>query len=487
MKRTFSILVGLFAFVAIASATGLGLIPQDMSVELGLNVEWLKGFTSHTDGTSLAVVAAAATMTKEQIKEVSEAMQTKMEELTSGISEKIKANLEVQIKDLEVRIETGEAAGDGVADLKEESANRSEENSKLVAEIEAKVKAFADDVNAKVDKLSDSKHELPADYANMATGLSEAMEQAGMKSDEANKRAIFKFKSFDKLITKDISVADADAYTRQRVPGIVGPAERQLRVRDLIPVLRTNNNTVYFIRETSLTDNAAPQSALGAVKGETTFNIDLTSDTVKTIAHFIQVPVQILDDIEALEDYVNARMLYLLDQEEEDQLVYGAGTGQNLNGLITQATAFDTSLATELGVTDETDLDKIRLAIAQVQVAEYAPSGILMHPYNWAGIELLKESTRGYIFNTPQGSLTPALWGLPVVPTTAVNSPDFLVGAFQIGCAIWDRQQSSIAISTEDSDNFQRNLATIRAEKREVLTVYRTLSFVQGDFANQVT
>ena len=475
MKNLFSVLVGLFAFVALASS---GIVPIDMGVDLGLNVEWVKGFTSHTDGLALAG-AAIAGMTKDQMKELGETFKAKVDEMTSGLQDKIKENLEVQIKELETRITDGDLEGKGVSDLKEQSSKMSKDNSKWIDEIQEKVKAYADETNAKFEKLNKGTYgEAPT---NFGAGLAKALEDSGMTALTPKKTAIYNFKQF-----KDISVADADAYSRQRVPGIVGPAQRQLRVRDLLPVLRTNQNTVYFVRETALTDNAGPQT-LASAKGETTFNIDLTSDTVKTLAHFIQVPLQILDDVEALEDYINSRMLFLLDQEEEDQLVYGSGTGQNLNGLITQATAYDVSLESELGVTDGTDLDHIRLAMAQVQVAEYAPSGILMHPYNWAGIELLKESTRGYIFASPQAVTTPTLWGLPVVATTAVSSPDFLVGAFNIGAAIWDRQQSSIAISTEDSDNFQRNLATIRAEKREVLTVYRTLSFVQGDFDNTVT
>jgi len=475
-------LVGLFAFVAIASVIGVPI--QEMGT-LELNVEWIKGFTSHSDGIALATVAAA--MTKEQMTELSETFKGKVTEMTKGIQDEIKANLEVQIKELETRINVGEAAGEGVADLKLESAKRSEKNLELVTELQKMVKAYADETNSKFEKLNSTKSQGGDGLTNFGAGLAKALTDAEMTSTAIKKSARFEFKNYADLMgRKDVSVADGDAYSRQRVPGIVGPAQRQLRVADLIPRLRTNENTVYFLRETSLTDNAGPQT-LGSTKEESTFAIDLTSDTVKTLAHFIQVPLQILDDVEALEDYINTRMLYMLEKEEEDQLVYGSGTGQNLNGLITQATAYDTSLATEMGVTDVTDMDRIRVAMAQVQVAEYAPSGILMHPYNWASIELLKESTRGYIFANPQGVATPTLWGLPVVSTTAITSPDFLVGAFDIGAAIWDRQQSAIAISTEDSDNFQKNLATIRAEKREVLTVYRTASFVQGDFAEQIT
>jgi HK97 family phage major capsid protein len=238
-----------------------------------------------------------------------------------------------------------------------------------------------------------------------------------------------------------------------------------------------------------LTDNAAPQTALGAAKGESTFQITVDSESIKTIAHFIQIPTQILDDIPALTDYVNARMQFMLDQEEEDQLLYGNDTGQNLNGLMTQATAFDTSLLTEFGVSasGDTDIDILRAAIAQCQAAQFPPTAIVLGVYNWAAIELAKDAEYRYILANPFNLAQPRLWGLPVVATTAMTSPDFLVGAFNLGAAIWDRQQSSLAISTEDSDNFQKNLATVRAEKRMTLTVYRPASFVEGNFLNTIT
>src|SRR5690606_36868376 len=43
-----------------------------------------------------------------------------------------------------------------------------------------------------------------------------------------------------------------------RVPGIVAPYERELRVRDVIGSARTTSNQVEFPRETGFTNNAAP-------------------------------------------------------------------------------------------------------------------------------------------------------------------------------------------------------------------------------------
>jgi len=478
-RRGWLAVVSALAFIVIA--TGL-VTPESFGAVLQMDIAWYDGFTAHAVG-----IASAGLAIPEAVAEAAKALRDEITTIGKDIGEKLQKNLTEQVGSLESRIKAGETAGLGVAELKEQSAKMSEDNARFVRDIEAKVKTFADELNTKFDKAQGTRPGR-IEVVDFGAGLAEAVKAAKMGSADFGRRARFEFKRFPSS-QKDISVSGDTVYAPAYVPGIIGPGQRALRVRDLLPQNRTANNTVYFTSETSLTDNAGMQSALGAAKGESTFTVTVDSESVKTLAHFIQVPVQILDDLDALADYVNARMLFMLDQYEEDQLLYGNDTGQELNGLMTQATAFDTSLLTEFGVSasGDTDIDIIRAAIAQCQVAQFPPTAIVMHTYNWAAIELAKDAEYRYIFASPFNLATPRMWGLPVVATTAMTSPDFLVGAFGLGAAIWDRQQSSLAISTEDSDNFQKNLATIRAEKRMTLTVFRPASFIEGNFGNTIT
>jgi HK97 family phage major capsid protein len=68
-----------------------------------------------------------------------------------------------------------------------------------------------------------------------------------------------------------------------------------------------------------------------------------------------------------------------------------------------------------------------------------------------------------------------------------MTSGKFLVGAFKYGAQIFDRMDSRVEISTEDSTNFRQNLVTILCEERLALAVFNTLAFVKGDFAAQIT
>jgi len=73
------------------------------------------------------------------------------------------------------------------------------------------------------------------------------------------------------------------------------------------------------------------------------------------------------------------------------------------------------------------------------------------------------------------------------VDTQAMTLDNFLVGAFKLGAQIFDREDANVEISTEDQDNFIKNLVTIRAEERLALAVYRPESFVKGAFATALS
>ena len=94
---------------------------------------------------------------------------------------------------------------------------------------------------------------------------------------------------------------------------------------------------------------------------------------------------------------------------------------------------------------------------------------------------------QGYLIGNPQGTLSPTLWGIPIVTTQAIAQDKFLTGAFRLGAQIFDRWDARVEISTEDDQNFRKNLVTILAEERLGLAVYRPEAFIKGDFSDAVT
>jgi HK97 family phage major capsid protein len=133
-----------------------------------------------------------------------------------------------------------------------------------------------------------------------------------------------------------------DLIVPQRIPGIIEQRFRKLRVRDLLPVGRTSSNSLEFVQESGFTNSAAPV-AEGALKPESSISFDLQTAPVRTIAHYMIASVQILADVPQLQSFIDTRLRIGLAIEEEDQILSGDGTGQNLLGLIPQATDFDTT------------------------------------------------------------------------------------------------------------------------------------------------
>lgn len=261
-----------------------------------------------------------------------------------------------------------------------------------------------------------------------------------------------------------------------RVAGIYGLPQRSLTIRDLLAQGVTTSNNVEYVKETGFTNSAAPV-AEGALKQKSDLSFNMESAPVRTLAHIFKISRQMLDDAAGIASYINARGTYGLKYVEESQLLNGDGTGQNLEGLVPQATAFAPSFVPA----DETAIDRLRLAVLQVVLAEYPATGFVLNPIDWARIELTKDAGGNYIVGNAQQGIQPTLWNLPVVATQSMASGEFLTGAFNLGAQIFDRMDVEVLLSTENEDDFVKNMATIRVEERLALIVPRPESFVTGD------
>jgi HK97 family phage major capsid protein len=265
----------------------------------------------------------------------------------------------------------------------------------------------------------------------------------------------------------------------QRVPGIQPLLRERLFIRDLIAPGRTSQNSIEYVRQTGFTNNAAPVSE-GERKPESTLAFDLMSARVTTIAHIFKASKQILDDFPGLQSLIDAELRWGLAYAEERQILFGDGTGINMHGIIPQASAY----AAPGGVTVDnfTRIDQLRLALLQAELAQLPATGIVLHPTDWALIELTKTTDGAYILANPLSLLGPTLWGKPVVATQALEQGDFLTGGFANGAQLFDREDANVVIATQNEDDFVKNMITIRCEERAALTVRRPEAFVYGQF-----
>ncbi len=285
-----------------------------------------------------------------------------------------------------------------------------------------------------------------------------------------------------KIEVKDITTAPTSGGAldnTMRDPNVNGLAGRTPRIRNLLTVLNTRSGNVEYVNQTTRDNNAAPQVE-GQLKAESSYAWELKDLPIRTIAHWTKASVQILSDAPQLQSIIDTELRYGLSLAEDEQLLNGDGTGVNLNGLITNATAF----ADPLGLSSPTMIDTVGVGMLQVALADYTPNGIVMHPSDWMRIRLSKDADGKYLLGDPQSNPNPLLFGLPVVATTAMSVDKFLIGDFRAAATLYDREGANVALSTEDGSNFVLNMVTIRCEQRLGLAIKNATALSYGDFGN---
>lgn len=285
-----------------------------------------------------------------------------------------------------------------------------------------------------------------------------------------------------KAITSDsLGLTSSGVLQSDRaVSGIVPGAERRLFLRDVLPVARTEAALINYVRESGFSNGASPQIE-GNVKGESGITFAARDERIRTIAHWLAVSKQAFDDLPVLGAYLNRKLLYGLRLEEDKQILHGDGTGENLNGLMHSATAFNTSLLPASAGWSK--LDVLRRAALQVELADEVAVGFyVLSPSDWADMETGKDKDGNYILGAPSRSTPATIWGRPAVISTAMPSGQFLAGSASSALLV-DRQDATVEVSSEHSDYFVKNMLAVRAEERLALLNLRPAAFVRGTFS----
>ncbi len=328
-------------------------------------------------------------------------------------------------------------------------------------------------------------------------------ESEGFKSARGQTRPYIQF-------SVDRSVFDLRAATQQKdiyagtggsvqIPTIGGVQSlpfreqrlRQKHVRDLFPSATTTASVLYGVRETGFTNQArgVPQrenvdgsiNPAGPVYGlKPKSDIQLTPVTynIATIAHVLDAHRNILEDEPRLKDFLNRRMSDGVMLAEDRDILYGDGTGETIVGL------FNTpGLQTYVGDSADKYSAQIRRAATRVELAEYVSTGIVLHPLDWESLEL-EQSTDGHyrLATSVAVGAEKRVWTQDVISSTAISQGQYICGAWGMGAQYYDRERISVTVSTENKDNYERNVITFRAEARGALEVMRPESFVAGTF-----
>lgn len=317
------------------------------------------------------------------------------------------------------------------------------------------------------------RSEAAADYVTRKRGTSGAVEVG----------ALFGRESPGQLAP---IMSSALGIVPMRLPGIVGPAEEDFSVLRLIGApVPTVSNAIDYLEETPYTSSTTPFGvgdlrppvAEGQLKDELQMTFALRTQPVRTIAHWIPVTRQALDDMPTLRAYVDGRLRYGITRKVEAQFLNGSGTGQEILGVRNAA----------IGTSDlDNDADDpmawveaiIRAANA-VSVLEYDADGLVMNKadFGMMALGLTNRMTAlgdRMIVSGPGGL---SIYGLRVATSNKQPAGKVLVGDFTSGVSAFDRQDTRVLVADQHADFFIRNQYVLLAETRVALATFTPLAF----------
>jgi HK97 family phage major capsid protein len=341
--------------------------------------------------------------------------------------------------------------------------------------IHGEIKRFIERYDSKAAGLQrqlDELHARAGDPGQRSTGGASPVEELVRKMvDGRGDFERFKHLSFEiaspTLAAKTFTSANLIVSTAGSEIGTYGRAPYG-RVRAALPSEPVDTGSVFQITETASSFVASPQTE-ASDKLESSATLSGTAIGVKTIASWAAATKQSLDDIVGLRRFIETSLLWSLAREIEEQVLLGDNTGENLNGLNTQAVSFDTTILSASAGWTLWDI----LGAAGVQVAEngFGPSHAVVSPRDYWRMRSARGSDGQYIGN-------PEL-GMEVIPSNAMPSGSFLVGDFS-KATLRVRQSATIDLSESHSDFFVKNKIAIRAEERAALVVTSPRAFVTG-------
>ena len=283
------------------------------------------------------------------------------------------------------------------------------------------------------------------------------------------------FEIVNVLSTTDLG---ADVIGPQRQPGILPILFQRLTVADLMPNGTTTAPLIRYVEETVAT-NAASTVAEEGEKPEAALDFDTVDEPVRKIAVILKVSDEMLEDMDQIRSYLDGRLGLFVRIREEQQLLNGAGTGNDLDGLLNR------SLTAAQALGGDSIAVAVHKEITKVRVASFLdPDGIVFHPNDWQAARLEQDGNDQFYgggpFTGPYGNGGIAgdfYWGLRVVSTTAMTENTALLGAFATAAQIFRRTGLTVDASNSDGDDFKHNITTLRAEERLALAVYRPAAF----------
>lgn len=303
---------------------------------------------------------------------------------------------------------------------------------------------------------------------------------AEIKNDDSGKKVSFTVKSAGTMtITGNVSGGNVPVEDREVGLNVI--ASRRVRLLDVMSQRATQSNVISWVYQANK-DGSAGQTAEGSAKNQIDFDLVVASENIKKTTAFIKVSTEMLDDVDFIQSEIEAELMRELLKKVEAGAYNGNGSGNNLNGVYTVATAF-----TGVGfptVDNPNIVDVLNASINQIELAEQeTPNFAFLNPSVVNGLLAEKVSSSDKRYNeylTNIGGSLVLNGTTRIIKTTLVGADEFLIGDFNKAMLVTrDGVKFDIGL---DGNDLTTNTRTIVAEWRGAVVVKNNdrTAFVKG-------
>jgi len=347
---------------------------------------------------------------------------------------------------------------------------KSQEIEKAIARFEGKMEAMAEK-GLKTERQPRSMAEaISQAYVANIDKIKETAEKGGMMTLETKTL-------YDTTIDGDYT---GNVALSTLEPGVSKIARPVIKIRDIVNMGTTASKFVTYISQSVQTASSWVDEAGVKISGQPSY--EEISEEVKKIAGTVKISKEMLADLAFVQSEINSDLMASIDQSIEDALLNGAVGG--INGILTNSTTFSAGTFAGTVITPNIS-DVIRVAIAQIQNANFEPTHVVLNPEDVAAMQLTKGSTGEYTYPMFLMDVN-RVANLTVVSTTNMTAGTFLVGDFTKS-NVRMREAMNVQVGYVN-DDFQRNMVTILAEARLVQYVKANdyPAFVDGVVATAI-
>ena len=327
------------------------------------------------------------------------------------------------------------------------------------------------------------------DVAKMSAGM-QFVKSAGFaefkKSIPGSRDACYRYevKAAAPETTQADNTVSHGSFTPPVNIGVVTDPRSVINIRPLFGTMSVEGSSYEFVRygyRTTLTATGPAFTAEGNAKPEANYGGPIIAGSVKTLPVWTKLTEQMIADNANLVQVINDDLPYQLDKVIDYQILRGDGTGVNLKGL-NQSGNYVDYLDGVVWENNDTVIDLVLTVKGKMEAAGIRNLILVLNSEDWTKVLKSKNVNKDYLIPGIVDIPTQRIWGVPVVLNENVESGKFYMGNFGEAGKIIERSGLQIEMA-RSGDDFERNLMTLRVERRLDFAVLQPKAVCYGNFS----